>query len=308
MRVIVSGGTGFIGRGLCGLLARRGHEVFALTRSPARAVRVLGPGITPVAWDAPGGFAEIVEPGCGIVNLAGENIAARWSAEKMRRIMDSRVQAGQAVVRAVKDSGARPGVLVQASAVGYYGPRGAEAVRETEPAGQGFLAEVAARWEESSLALEDLGVRRAVARTGMVLGPGGALARMLPIFRLGLGGPLGNGRQGVSWIHIADEIGALAFLLENPEARGPFNLTAPEAVSAAQFARALGRALGRPALIPVPGFALRALYGQMADEVLLSGQMAHPSRLLAAGYGFAFPGLSAALADLLGKKRPRQAN
>jgi hypothetical protein len=240
-----------------------------------------------------------------LVNLAGENIAdGRWTEDKKHSILTSRLNAGAAVMdalRLAKEAGAgMPAVLIQASAVGYYGPRGPEPVTEDEPCGTGFLAEVAKRWEDSTSGAEALGVRRAVIRTSMVLGQGGALSKMLPPFRLGLGGPLGSGKQMVPWIHLADEVGAIVHLLTQPECSGAFNLVAPEVVDSRGFARALGHALGRPAFLPAPGLALRLLLGQMAQEVLLSGVRAVPSRLLASGYTFRFPGLAQALTEILG--------
>jgi len=179
--------------------------------------------------------------------------------------------------------------------VGYYGARGSEPVDESAPPGDTFLARVATAWEASTAGAEGYGVRRVVARTSMVLGPGGALRKMLPAFRLGLGGPLGAGTQMVPFIHLDDEAGALAHLLASPEASGPYNLAAPQAVDSRAFAQALGRALRRPAVLPAPAFALRLLLGQMAEEVLLTGVNANPARLLAAGYAFRYPTLAGAL-------------
>jgi uncharacterized protein (TIGR01777 family) len=190
-------------------------------------------------------------------------------------------------------------VLVQGSAVGYYGARGREAVSESAPPGENFLARTAVEWEASTQGAEALGVRRVVVRTSMVLGPGGALAKMPPAFRLGLGGPLGSGTQMAPFIHLDDEVGAIAFLLDAPDASGPYNLAAPEAVDSRGFARALCRALRRPAFLPAPAFALRLLLGQMAEEVLLSGVNASAARLVAAGYVFRHPTLAGALDAVL---------
>ncbi|MBU1228422.1 MAG: TIGR01777 family oxidoreductase [Proteobacteria bacterium] len=304
MRTIILGGTGFIGRALARLLLHQGHEVVVPSRRPDRVPAVLGQGILAAPFDgvSGAGWAGLLTPGTAIVNLAGENIAdGRWTPDKKRRILESRMEAGAAVMDAISRAGVLPAALVQASAVGYYGARGPESVSEDAPAGGNFLAQVARRWEDSTRAAEDLGVRRVVVRTGMVLGPGGALAKMLPVFRLGLGGPLGAGTQMLPWIHLDDEAGAIAFLLRSPGLAGPFNLAAPEAVDSRGFARALGRALGRPALLPAPGLALKLLLGQMAEEVLLSGARAEPDKLLAAGYRFRHPSLAGALADALGR-------
>lgn len=325
MRIIILGGTGFIGGTLARRLAAQGHEVIVPSRRPEKVAAALG-AQTPVSpiigvpFDGRTGegWAHLLGPESAIVNLAGENIAeGRWTEDKKQRILQSRLSAGAAVVdalrRAASAGAGMPAALIQASAVGYYGPRGAGPVDEDEPSGTGFLAEVSRRWEASTQEAEALGVRRAVVRTSMVLGRGGALAKMLPAFRLGLGGPLGNGRQMVPWIHLDDEVEAILFLLgtlepaagqtaANPAATalsGPFNLAAPEAVDSRGFARALGKALGRPAFLPAPGVALRLILGQMAQEVLLSGVRAVPTRLTAAGYRFRHPGLAGALADVL---------
>jgi uncharacterized protein (TIGR01777 family) len=298
MRIIILGGTGFIGTALARHMSGQGHEVVVPSRSPEKVARRLGPGCIGAPFDGKSGvgWAQHVDAQTAVVNLAGENIAeGRWTEDKKRRILHSRLDAGAAVMDAIARAAERPAVLVQGSAVGYYGPRGSEVVGEDVPKGNGFLAEVAARWEDSTRAAEALGVRRVIGRTSMVLGPGGALAKMLPAFRLGLGGPLGAGTQPVPWVHLDDEAGALAHLISSPDLSGPFNLAAPEAVDSRGFARALGRALGRPAFLPAPAFALRALLGRMAEEVLLSGVNASPSRLLASGYAFRYPTLAAAL-------------
>jgi len=299
MRTIILGGTGFIGTALARLLAGQGVAVVVPSRRPGRAA---APGVTFAPFDGVtgAGWAQFIDADTAIVNLAGENIAdGRWTPDKKRRILESRLDAGAAVMDAIRQAGTPPAVLVQASAVGFYGARGPEPVGEDAPPGANFLAHVASRWEASTLEAESLGVRRIVVRTSMVLGRGGALTKMLPAFKLGLGGPLGAGDQMVPWIHLDDEAGAIAFLLQTPGLSGPFNLAAPEAVDSRAFARALGRALGRPAFLPAPGFALKLLLGQMAEEVLLSGVRAEPTRLLAAGYQFRHPTLAGALADVL---------
>jgi uncharacterized protein len=303
MRTIILGGTGFIGTALTRLLVSRGHEVVVPSRRPEKVASLLGVGLpharivgAPFDGKSGAGWADFITPDTAIVNLAGENIAAgRWTAEVKGRIEGSRLQAGAAVMDAIRRADAPPAVLVQASAVGYYGARGPEPVDENAAPGHNFLARVAVGWEASTQGAEELGVRRAVIRTSMVLGHGGALEKMLPPFRLGLGGPLGNGRQMVPFIHLDDEAGAIAFLLETPGLSGPFNLAAPQAVDSRGFAKALGKALGRPAFLPAPAFALKLLLGQMAEEVLLSGVNAIPARLLAAGYRFRHPSLAVAL-------------
>ncbi len=236
-----------------------------------------------------------------MVHLAGENIAGgRWSEERKRRIRGSRVRSSAAVAEAFRRLERRPPVLIQASAVGYYGARGDERLDERAQAGDDFLGRVCSAWEEASAAVEELGVRRAVLRTGIVLSTtGGALPRMLLPFRLFAGGPVGSGEQWFPWIHIEDEVGAIRFLLERESASGPFNLTAPNPLTNRDFSRVLGRVLRRPSLLPTPAFALRLLFGEMST-LLLDGQRAIPSRLLEEGYGFRFPKAEEALRDLVG--------
>ena len=229
MRIIITGGSGLIGTALTKSLLAVGHQVWILTRNP-QAVR-LAAGAQAVGWDGrtTGGWGELVSQADAIVNLAGESIGAgTWTALRKERILSSRVEAGQAVSAAIRQADPRPKVLIQASAVGYYGPHGDEPVTEGSAPGQGFLAEVCQEWEDSSRAVEEMGVRRAVIRTGIVLDPQeGALQRMLLPFKLFVGGPLGNGRQGLPWIHPADEIAGIRFLLENEKAHGVFNFAAP---------------------------------------------------------------------------------
>ncbi|MCK9240269.1 TIGR01777 family oxidoreductase [Desulfocurvus sp.] len=309
MRVVVTGATGFIGRALVAGLLARGDGVGAPTRDPARARALLGPAVDAAAWDGrdPEPLARLLSgPGpCAVVNLAGENIAAgRWTPERRARILESRVLAGRAVAEAARMVDCPPAVVVQASAVGYYGPRASErgdVLGEGRPCGPGFLAEVCRQWEASSEPVEGLGTRRAVARLGVVLGPGGGLlGRLVPLFRLFLGGPAGGGGQWLSWVHRADATGAIVWLLDNASAHGVYNLCAPKAVTMAAFCRELGRALGRPSWLPVPGAALRLLLGaEMARETALASQRAAPLRLDAEGYRFIRPELREALAACL---------
>jgi uncharacterized protein len=301
MRVVITGGTGLIGSALARNLGEAGHEVIVLSRDPAK-VSSLPPNTRAVEWDArtPAGWASLLDGDTAIVHLAGESIASgRWNEERKRRIRESRVESGNAVLAAIRQAAGKPRVLLQASAVGYYGPCGDEVVTESHPAGEDFLARVCVEWEASTAEIEALGVRRAVLRTGVVLSDaGGALPRMALPFRLMAGGPLGGGRQWFPWIHIADEVGAIRFLLEREDARGPFNLTAPRPLTNRDFSRALGKALRRPSLAPAPAFALRLVLGEMAD-MLLHGQRAVPHRLLEHGYAFRYPEALAALHDLL---------
>lgn len=302
MNVLITGGTGVIGRALVASLVADGHKAIVLSRTPQRYAGRMPAAVQLVAWDGrtPEGWGHLVEEVDAVVNLAGENIASgRWTAARKRRIRESRLNAGRALVEAIDAAAHKPRVLIQASAVGYYGPHGDEEVTEDTPPGDDFLARLAVEWEDSTREVERHGIRRAIIRTGVVLTmDGGALPRMVLPFRFGLGGRLGSGRQWFPWIHIADEVGAIRFLLENEATSGPYNLSAPNPVTNAEFTRALGEILRRPTLFAVPGFALRLLFGEMA-AVLLTGQRAIPKRLLEAGYTFRFSDLRAALRDLL---------
>jgi len=298
--IAITGGSGLIGRHLAAALAAAGDEVRILSRRPER-LRDLPAGVSAHGWD--GTEVDALTGALGgcaaVVHLAGESIGGgRWSAERKRRILESRVDSSHAVAGALAASG-MPRVMVQASAVGYYGPRGDEPLDESAAAGGDFLATVCRRWERASREVEELGVRRAVARSGVVLATdGGALPRMLLPFRLFAGGPLGDGRQWLPWIHLDDEVAALRFLIDEPRAAGAFNLTAPEPATNRAFAGTLGRVLRRPSLLPTPAFALRLALGEMAT-LLLDGQRAVPSRLLKLGFTFRFATAEAALRDLL---------
>jgi uncharacterized protein (TIGR01777 family) len=247
------------------------------------------------------GWGRYVAGAGAVVNLAGANIAGgRWTPEYKDKILRSRLAAGEAVVEAFGAASSRPAVLVQASAVGYYGSRGDEELDESAAAGDGFLAEVCRQWEASTAAVEDMGVRRVVVRSGLVLArDGGAFPRLVKPFRFFAGGPLGGGRQWFSWIHYDDEVAAISFLIEKDGAAGPYNLCAPGPVRNRDLARSVGRVLGRPAWWPTPRFALRLVLGEMADELLLASQRARPEKLLAAGFEFEHPGVEAALPALV---------
>ncbi len=299
-QAIITGGTGLIGRALAAELVAAGYEVVVLSRNPQRA-HGLPTGVQVEAWDGrtAQGWGGLADGTYAIVNLAGENLAGgRWTAERRHRIRQSRLDAGQAVVEAVRAAKRKPAVVVQASGIGYYGPHGDEEVTEDFPPGEDFLGRLAVEWEASTAPVEGLGVRRVVIRTGVVLSrEGGALPRLALPFRFFLGGPLGNGRQWVPWIHIADEVRAIRFLLENEEARGPYNLAAPNPVTNRELARALRQVLRRPSWLPVPAPALRLALGEMS-AVLLTGQRALPHRLLEADFRFQFPEISTALQNL----------
>jgi uncharacterized protein len=301
MRIVITGGSGLIGSALARTMGSAGHEIVVLTRDPSR-VGALPPGTRAVQWDGKTarGWSSLLDEGTAIVHLAGDAIAeGRWTDEKKRRIRQSRVESGQAVMAAIREAKSRPRVLLQGSAVGYYGACGDEVVDESHPAGNDFLAQVCVEWEASTAEAEALGVRRPVLRTGIVLSDqGGALPRMALPFRLMAGGPLGSGRQWFPWIHEVDEVGAIRFLIEREDAAGPFNLSAPDPLTNRDFGRALGRVLMRPSFAPAPGFALRLLLGEMADA-LLHGQRAVPRRLLDLGYVFRYREALEALRNLL---------
>ncbi len=301
MRVIITGGTGLIGRALTDSLVADGHEAIILSRSPER-VTGLPTGVRAVGWDArtPAGWGHLADGADAIVNLVGETIGAwPWTAERKRRILDSRVHGGQAVVHAVQEAQVKPRVLIQASGISYYGDRGDEELTEEEPRGDSFLAEVAVEWEAAVAPVESMGVRRVTLRSALVLSlQGGAFPLMLLPFRFFLGGTLGNGRQYLPWIHIADEVRAIRFLMDREDAQGPFNVIAPGVLSHAEFAKVAGRVLRRPAVMWVPEFLLRPVLGEMSILVL-EGQRAVPRRLLDLGFTFRFPDMEMALRDLV---------
>jgi uncharacterized protein len=306
MRVVVTGATGTIGRELISALLARGEEVVALSRDAARARRALGDDVEPHAWPHPMGEpppADALAGADAVVHLLGEPIAQRWNDESKEAIRESRVRSTRSLVEGLVALAPdrRPRTLLSQSAVGFYGPHRDERLDETAPAGSDFLAEVVVAWEGEALAAAASGVRVAVTRTGVVLSPsGGALAKMLPFFRLGIGGPVAGGRQYVPWIHLDDVVGAMLFCLGQPDATGPVNLTAPTPVTNAELARVLGRVLKRPAFLPVPGLAVKSLYGEMA-EIVITGQRAVPAVLERLGYGFRHPDLEPALRDVLGR-------
>jgi uncharacterized protein (TIGR01777 family) len=303
VRVLVTGSSGFIGSALVAKLEDGGHEVIRLVRGVAT-----GPGTVP--WDPAAGRLDpaTIDGMDAAIHLAGEGIASRrWSSAQMARVIDSRVQGTTLLSRALSETGQPPAVLLSASAVGYYGDRGDDEVTEEDGPGTGFLAEVCQQWEASTAAAEKAGIRVVHLRTAsMVLSPaGGALTRLLPLFRFGLGGRLGPGDQWMTWIGLDDEVGAMLFLLSAQEVRGAVNMSAPEPVTNAEFTRALGGALHRPAIVPVPATALHLVLGrQMANEMLLSGARVRSTRLQSAGYSFRDTDLRKALSTMLGRNRP----
>ncbi|HEU0019089.1 MAG TPA: TIGR01777 family oxidoreductase [Thermoleophilaceae bacterium] len=300
MRITVTGATGMLGRQLVEELLDRGDEVTVLSRDAAKAERLFGGRANAAAWADP--KDEQPPPAAlsgrdGVVHLLGEPVAQRWTDDARREIRDSRVLATRNLVAALRElpESDRPGVLVSQSASGFYGPRGDEPVAESEPAGDDFLARVCVEWEAEAHAARELGLRVALTRTGVVLSDsGGALEKMLPPFKLGVGGPVAGGRQYMPWIHTDDVVGALIFCLDDPAAEGPLNLAAPEPVTNAELSKTLGRVLRRPAIAPVPGFAVRIRYGDMA-QIVTTGVRAVPERLQELGYEFRQPQLEPAL-------------
>lgn len=300
MKVVITGGTGLIGNALAKSLAADHHQVLILSRDPKRRSSP-AQGVEIVRWDGKtaGDWVEQAEGAEAIINLAGASIDQRWTDSHKKLIVDSRKEAGQAVVAGIKSMAQKPEVVIQASAVGYYGPRDDTEITEDAPAGNDFLAGVCKVWEASTEDVETLGVRRCVIRTGIVLSTkGGAMARLLPVFRMFAGGPVGSGKQYMSWIHIGDQVDAIRFLIEHKNAKGAFNLTAPNPVTNRAFAKALGNALGRPSLIPAPGFSLKIMFGEMST-VVLDGQRVVPQKLQQLNYNFRFIDPENAIRNLL---------
>lgn len=283
MKVTIAGGSGFIGEAVVRDLLSQGHEVAVLTRNPQKS----GAG-RPLVWDAKsqGAWSKDVAAADVVLNLAGENIGERWTEERKVRLIESRVGATRALVAAIAAEPQRKRTFINASAIGFYGPRGDEILDENASRGEGFLADLAARWEEEAGAAETF-ARLVIFRFGVVLGSGGgALAKMLLPFKLGVGGRIGSGRQWFSWVALDDVTRAILWAIKDENARGVFNITAPNPVTNAHFTRALGRALHRPTVFPIPSAGMKILFGQMADETLLSGQRVIPSRMIDRGFRF----------------------
>jgi uncharacterized protein len=300
MNILITGARGLIGRALVPFLIADGYHVIRLVRSKA------GCSAGDVAWDPTAGTLDraALEGSEAVVHLAGESIFGRWTARKKARIRDSRTKTTRLLCESLAQLSPPPRVLVCASAVGYYGDRGAEVLREDSAPGNSFMAEVCREWEAATLAASDCGIRVVNLRFGIVLTPaGGALATMLLPFRLGLGGRFGSGRQFMSWIALDDLLEVVRHALTSEALRGPVNAVAPNPVSNLEFTRILGRVLGRPTLFPVPAFAARLVLGEMADELLLASARVEPARLQATGFRFRFPELEVALRHLLGKTR-----
>ena len=294
MRVLVTGASGLIGSALLQALRREGHSAVALVRRPAG-------GANETHWNPAAVEPAPFEGADAVVHLAGESIAAgRWTAERKKKILDSRVDGTRNLAQSIAAATRRPKVLVSASAIGFYGDRGDEVLDEAAPSGSNFLAEVARGWESASGAASQAGIRVVTPRIGVVLAKnGGALPKMAMPFRLGVGGRVGSGRQWISWITLDDLVRLLIYAIGNASLRGPVNAVAPQAVTNAEFSRTLARVLHRPALFPAPAFALRLVMGEMADELLLASQRVEPKAAMDNGFRFQYPQLETALRHVL---------
>jgi uncharacterized protein (TIGR01777 family) len=301
VKVLVTGASGFIGSALCDALLARDATVVGLSRDPQRA-RATNPSVVWHAWEPtlerpPAAAFENVD---GVINLEGEKINQRWTDDAKRRIMESRRTGTRNLIAAIAGLERKPEVLVNQSAIGFYGDRGDAMVDESAESGEGYDAEVVREWEAAARDAEGVGVRLAIVRTGHVLdASGGLLGELLTPFKLGVGGPIAGGRQYMSWIHIDDEVGILLWALDNEKVSGTVNSTAPNPVTNREFSHAIGRALGRPASVPVPGFVLDLKFGSEFGKVLRGGQRVMPRRALDLGYRFRYPEIDGALKNLL---------
>jgi hypothetical protein len=313
MNIVIAGGTGFLGRPLATALVAGGHDVVILTRAPGRSGADATPAIAgtrSIAWSPDGTvgvWAAAIDGADAVINLAGEGIAERrWTEAHKRRVLDSRLNATRSLVAAIQAASAPPSTLISGSAVGYYGPSDDAIVTESTPPGSDFLAVVCTQWEQAAIQAASERTRVTCIRTGIVLEKGGgALPQMLPPFYLGAGGPVGSGRQYWPWIHRADWVALVVWTLTSPVS-GAVNATAPNPVTNADFARALGRALHRPAFLPAPAFALRLLLGEMADALLLSGQRAVPAVAERGGFRFQYNQVDEALSAIFSRRQPAQ--
>jgi uncharacterized protein (TIGR01777 family) len=302
MRVAITGATGLIGTALSTSLSKNGHEIQAITRRR----NLLPAHLNPVLWDPASGVFDPrpLEGADAWIHLAGETIAGWWTAAHKDRIRRSRVEGAHLLVDGLEKLDSPPTVFVSSSAIGFYGDRGDEELDEDSFPGAGFLPELCRSWEAEVARASGMGIRTVSLRTGLVLSSrGGALAPMLIPFKLALGGPVGSGRQWISWIHIDDLVGLYRFVMEEKDARGPLNATSPEPVRQSDFAKSLGRALRRPAFLPAPGFAIKMFLGEMGQTLLLEGQKVRPQRAQKLGYSFKFPELQKALHDILENKK-----
>jgi uncharacterized protein len=298
-RILVSGVSGPIGAALLPSLKASGAQIARLTRGDAGS----GPSDNEerIAWDPTKPISPNSVSGFdAVIHLAGESIVGRWTANKKKAIRESRVAGTQNLAMALAQAKERPQVFLSSSAIGYYGDRGNEVLNENSSAGTGFLAEVCQEWEAATKAAAEAGIRRIQIRTGIVLSPkGGALGKMLPPFKMGVGGRIGNGRQWMSWIDVDDMVGAIHHILKTDLLQGPINMVAPKAVTNSEFTKTLASVLSRPAIFPVPGFVVKLAFGEMGETVLLAGQRVEPNKLIASGYPFRFRELRASLENIV---------
>jgi uncharacterized protein (TIGR01777 family) len=296
MKILVTGGTGFIGQHLINNRLKKGDEIFCYTRDANKVKEIFGETVTPVTDMPPKGDLEVD----AVVNLAGEPIAdKRWSNERKQLLRESRINLTAVLVEWIKGLEKKPEVLISGSAIGYYGSvDGDQKLDESAQASPGFTHSLCQDWENEALNAEELGIRVCLIRTGIVLGSGGALAKMYLPFKMGLGGPIGSGNQWMSWIHVDDEVDVIEMLLTHTQLSGAFNLTAPHAVTNREFSKTLGKVMHRPAILPMPGYAIKLLLGDGA-ELLLEGQRVYPEKLLEIGYKFKYEKLSEALESIL---------
>jgi len=297
MRILVTGATGLVGTALVPALEENGHEVLTVSRKAAE-------GDHEVQWDPYEGFseeeAEKLKGIDAVVHLAGESIAEYWSEEKKQRLRDSRVKGTETLVNALKALEAPPKIFVSASAVGYYGSRGDEELTDNSEPGEGFLSDLCTDWEAASMKAEEFGARVVIPRIGIVLSKeGGALGKMITPFSFGVGGTVGEGDQWMSWIALPDLVRLIQFLINNSRVSGPINATSPNPVTNREFTKVLGKVLNRPTFIPVPGFGVKLLFGEMGERLLLEGSRVLPEKLIEAGFRFDFPELEAALRKVL---------
>jgi uncharacterized protein len=304
MKVLIFGGAGFVGRNLADELLANGYQVFIVTRNLRKTVNNLGNKVQVIEWDNISPLASIneLQEIDVVINLAGESIGnRRWSKSVKQEILSSRIRTTRAIVAAINNRTFQPKVLINASAVGYYGPRQNEEITELVEAGQDFLAQVCRAWENEAYKAQSDLIRVVTIRIGVVLGREGVLNRMAMPFRYYIGGPLGTGNQWLSWIHIKDLTCMIRFIIEHQELTGPINATAPESVTIRNFSNVLGDVMNRPSWLPVPEFILKIALGQMA-EMLLHGQRVVPNRIIGAGFEFRYPNLRSALEDALGNR------
>ena len=297
MKVLIAGGTGFMGKHLIDSLIADSHQVTVLSRNPGKTIE----GARVLAWDGqtPDGWGQVVDEMDAVINLSGLSLHSwPWTKRKKQRFHDSRVKPGLALAAAIKNATHRPGALLQISGINHYGLRGEGIADESIPPAEDYLAQLTVAWENATRSVEEVGVRHIVCRTAVVLADDAILMELMALpVRLYVGGPLGSGKQALPWIHIDDQIGAIRFLLENPEASGPYNLIAPQATTNAEFMRTLARVLRRPYWFPVPAFLMRLALGEMS-LLITEGRFSQPKRLLEQGYTFHFPQLETALKDI----------